>query len=53
MVPVSLQKLTIDPKRHAAEVQELTAKSSEVGELVQFSSVQFSLVYVALRNFDC
>jgi fatty acid synthase len=31
-LPTSLQKLTIDPKRHATEVQELN-----VGELVQLS----------------
>jgi fatty acid synthase len=37
LVPTSLQKLTIDTKRHAAEVQELNAKNSEVGELVQLS----------------
>jgi fatty acid synthase len=36
-VPTSLQKLTIDAKRHASEVQELNAKNSEVGELVQYS----------------
>jgi hypothetical protein len=44
LVPTSLQKLTIDPKRHDAQVQELSAKNNEVGELVQFSSVQFSSV---------
>jgi fatty acid synthase len=37
VAPTSLQKLTIDAKRHAAEVQELNAKNSEVGELVQLS----------------
>jgi hypothetical protein len=37
LVPTSLQKLTIDPKWHAAQVQELAAKSNEVGELLQFS----------------
>jgi hypothetical protein len=47
LVPTSLQKLTIDPKWHAAQVQELTAKNNEVGELVQFSSV-----YMALCNVD-
>jgi hypothetical protein len=35
LVPTSLQKLTIDTKRHASEVQELNAKNNEVGELVQ------------------
>jgi hypothetical protein len=35
-VPTSFQKLTIDTKRHAAEVQELNAKNSDVGKLVQF-----------------
>jgi fatty acid synthase len=37
LVPTSLQKLTIDAKRHASEAQELNAKNSEVGELVQLS----------------
>jgi hypothetical protein len=37
LVPTSVRKLTIDPKWHAAQVQELTAKNNEVGELVQFS----------------
>jgi fatty acid synthase len=39
LVPTSLQKLTIDPKWHASQVQELAAKSNEVGELVQLNSV--------------
>ncbi|PNF18945.1 hypothetical protein B7P43_G14906, partial [Cryptotermes secundus] len=30
LLPTSLQKLTIDPKQHAAEVQELNNKKSEV-----------------------
>ncbi|PNF15064.1 hypothetical protein B7P43_G16762, partial [Cryptotermes secundus] len=29
-LPTSLQKLTIDPKQHAAEVQKLSSKNSEV-----------------------
>jgi fatty acid synthase len=37
LVPTSLQKLTIDAKRHAAEVQELNPNNNEVGELVQLS----------------
>jgi hypothetical protein len=37
LVPTSLQKLTIDAKQHAAEVQELNANNSEVGALVPFS----------------
>jgi hypothetical protein len=45
--PTSIQKLTIDPKWHAAQVQELTAKNNEVGEFVQFSTV-----YMTLCNFD-
>jgi hypothetical protein len=34
LIPTSLQKLTIDAKRHAAEVQELNAYDSDVGELI-------------------
>jgi fatty acid synthase len=37
LLPTSIQKLTIDTKQHAAEVQELNAKNSDVGELVQLS----------------
>jgi hypothetical protein len=36
-LPTSLQKLTIDPKQHAAKVQELKAENSDVGKLVQLS----------------
>jgi hypothetical protein len=36
-VPISLQKLAIDAKRHAAEVQELDGTNKNVGELVLFS----------------
>jgi fatty acid synthase len=37
LVPTSLQKLTIDAKRHSAEVQELNVNNSEVGALVPFT----------------
>jgi hypothetical protein len=33
-VPTSLQKLTIDAKRHAAEVQELDGRNKNVGEFI-------------------
>jgi fatty acid synthase len=36
-LPTSLQKLTIDAKQHAAEVQELNSNNNNVGELVQLS----------------
>jgi fatty acid synthase len=44
LVPTSLQKLTIDAKLHAAEVQELNAKNNEVGELVQLSLLDIAHV---------
>lgn len=34
LVPITLQKLTIDTTRHTAEVQKLGAKNEDFGELV-------------------
>jgi fatty acid synthase len=33
-VPTFIQKLTIDAKRHAADVYELDTKNEDIGELV-------------------
>jgi fatty acid synthase len=35
-IPTFIQKLTIDAKRHAADVRELDTKNEDIGELVTF-----------------
>jgi hypothetical protein len=36
LVPIALQKLTVDTKRHTAEVQKLDVNNKDFGELVPF-----------------